>query len=162
MQSTADDSRATARLDEDRVALSALADRAGIQLDPSAEPGELGRAATVECERREQHVAHLRDLVRDEDAATARRTAAEKEVDAAESALEVADERMRGAETLAEEASRVWLDAAREHLGSASELRDDGLAEALDAAVAWGSLPDGESPIDRWARTARRARPAPR
>lgn len=155
-QSEVDDTSAAARLEDDRAELSALAGRAGIRIDPSAEPEELGRTAAAEQERRERHVAHLRDLVRDEAAAAARHTAAEKEVDAAESALEAADERMRGAEALAEEAARAWLDALRDHLGGATELRDDGLAEALEAAADWASLPEGEGPLDRWARTAQR------
>ena len=121
--SAADDATATARLEQDRAELSALAERAGIQLDPSAEPEELGRTAAIERERRERHISHLRELARDETAAAARQVAAEKEVDAAESALEAADERMRGAEALAEEASRAWLDALREHLSGASEMR---------------------------------------
>lgn len=159
-QSAADDTSAAARLEDDRAGLAGLAGRAGIRIDPSAEPEELGRTAAAKRERRERHVAHLRDLVREEAATAARHAVAEKEVDAAESALEAADERMHGAEALAEDAARAWLDALRDHLDGASELRDDGLAQVLDAAADWALLPEGESPVDRAARAAHRRRDA--
>lgn len=155
-QSETGDASAAARLEDDRAELSALAARARIQLDPSAEPDELGRTAAAERERRERHVAHLRDLVRDETVSAARHAAAEKEADDADSARDAADERMRGAEALAEDEARAWVDALRDHLSAATELRDDELAEALDDAGAWAALPDGESPVDRWARTTQR------
>lgn len=155
-QSEADDVREAARLEEDRATVSVIAGVAGILIDATAEGEELGRTAVAERERREQHVAHLRSLLSAENARAGRHAAAESDVDSAESARESADARMRAAEALAEDTARAWLDAVRDHLGAAIELRGDGFVEAVEAATEWVSLPEGGSPVEHWARATQR------
>jgi uncharacterized protein (TIGR02680 family) len=109
----------------------------------------LGRAriaAETAARRREQAVAHLRDLV-ERAASAADRLAAERwRLDELASERDQAAERRQAAEEAVAAAGRALVDAWRRHAAELTELRLRDPEETLTALAGWTGTLDGENP----------------
>ncbi|MDM4764266.1 TIGR02680 family protein [Galbitalea sp. SE-J8] len=175
--------RETRRLADARVELVRVAGIAGISLaavaeypGSAAEPGVLRARVAAEADRRRRQIDHVRELLADEVRAASRHADAEGSVDAAAASLAGCEARVQGAEADATTAARAWLEATREHLGGAVEVRahldrrsgatasDGSAAVGADAVVDvilersadWTALASGDNPVAQWARAVRR------
>jgi uncharacterized protein (TIGR02680 family) len=138
----------TARDHEALLAPLGLPDRGG---DPTfgADEAALGRARTAAetaAHRREQAVAHVRDLAERAARAAGRLAAERRRLDELAAERDQAAERRQAAEEAVAAAGRALLDAWRSHAAELTELRLPDPDETLTALAGWTGTLDGENP----------------
>jgi uncharacterized protein (TIGR02680 family) len=138
----------TARDHEALLAPLGLPDRGG---DPmfGADEAALGRARTAAetaAHRREQAVAHVRDLAERAARAAGRLAAERRRLDELAAERDQAAERRQAVEEAVAAAGRALLDAWRSHAAELTELRLPDPDETLTALAGWTGTLDGENP----------------
>jgi uncharacterized protein (TIGR02680 family) len=109
----------------------------------------LGRARTAAentARRREQAVAHVRDLTERVVRAAGRLAAERRRLDELAAERDQAAERRQAAEEGAAVAGRVLVDAWRRHAAELTELRLPDLEETLTRLAGWTGTLDGDNP----------------